>query len=162
MFDKEIMKIDKSRLDDECVTHSATLFEIHSALIKAQEKRDAAKIAVDEMYAEVDAKIRNNALIKGEKITEAKISNQIILDNDYKEVYTNYINAKLEADNLVAVKDSYIARGVMIRSLCELYVAGYFSDISVKGTKQTVTQAKYENGKKTLAAIKSKKEKMNG
>lgn len=161
-IDKSILNIDKHKLDMECETHANTLFSISEEVVEAQEKRDAYKVLVEETYAQVDADLRANANNKGEKITEAKLANSILLDNSYKMVYNTYLEAKAEYDKLYALKEAYISRGVMLRTLCELYISGYWGGITVKGnTTQGIKDIKYKETLENISKGKSAKAKTN-
>lgn len=131
------LTIDKHQLDDAITHHAELLFTVSNALAHEVNERDLLKKELEEQYAATTLKMRDLAIKSGIKTTEDQIKQSALLDEEYKEAQVRFLNKKLHCDRLQAMKEAFIARGYMIRDLAELWIAGYFSDMTIKATEQT-------------------------
>ena len=131
------LTIDKHQLDDAIMHQAELLFMVSNALASEINERDLLKKELEEQYAITTLKLRDLALKNGVKTTEDQIKQGALLDDEYKEAQIRFLDKKLKCDRVQAIKEAFIARGYMIRDLAELWIAGYFSDITIKATEQT-------------------------
>lgn len=134
---RRYLKIDKHALDDDIVQQPMLFYEVSEAYVVAAAERDGFKEALARVDAGLDAEIREELEKSDTKATEAMVKNQIQCHQDHEKAYKLYAKAKEQADLLAVMKDSFQQRGYMLRDLCQLYVANYFEESSVRGTSNT-------------------------
>jgi predicted nucleic acid-binding Zn-ribbon protein len=127
---RQYLKIDKSSLDDEVVQQPSLFYEVSESCAEASAERDALKEQLAVVDADLDKKIRS----KNEKGTEAQIKNQIQAHPDHQKAFAEWLDAKLLADKLTALKDAFKDRSFMIRELGSLFVSNYFEEGAVRTT----------------------------
>lgn len=129
---KSLLKINKNQLDEELVQGPELLFSVWEAYIQAIDIRDALKNDLAVVEAEVDKKIRHDAEVAEEKITEGAVKARVLTNQRRKKAYDNFLDAKLAADKLFALKESFTLRGEAINQLCKLYTSNYYQERSVQ------------------------------
>lgn len=129
---KEHLTIDKNALDDELEKQALVYFEICEASAHALSSRDELKQVMEVVDAEIADGIRTRAAKTGDKITEAKLSQEILLDDKHTEAYSAYLEAKKDADLWAALKESFSQKGFALRELAELYISGYFAGSGIR------------------------------
>ena len=129
---KSLLKIDKNALDEELVQSPELLFKVSDAYIEAIDLRDALKNDLAVAEAEADKKIRHDADVADEKITEGAIKARILTHKDRVKAYNAFLDAKLAADRLGALKEAFTLRGYAIRELCQLFTSNYYQERSVR------------------------------
>ena len=134
---RELLMIDKHSLDIECQTQADIFFNVSENAVLVVSKRDAAKEFMSQEDARVANSIRIHAEKAGEKLTEAKLQQMITTHPDHIQVTSDYMKAKLEADNWNILKESFLMKASMLKELCALYINKYYSDIEIKGDKNT-------------------------
>ena len=149
---QKALKIDKDSLDEELVRQPTLFDAVATDYVVAVSARDAAKESVDIVRAEAELKIRRAMVGSGEKVTEALIKANIELDAKYLEAMEDFLRLKGAADQLLAHKDAFAQRAFVLKDLCGLYVAGYFSTTAVKGKDaREVGQSAYEQRREEMA-----------
>lgn len=134
---RKYLEIDGASLDDEVRRHASLLFKISEAMVEAIAKRDYFKEHLASMDAKIDQDLRASFEEDGVKYTESQIKSLILIDKTRCAINAKLLEAKAEADKLIALKDAFHSRGYMIRDLVSLYVANYYEDSSVRTTPQT-------------------------
>lgn len=147
---RKYLEIDRSSLDDEVRRHASLLFKVSEAMVEAIAKRDYFKEHLASMDAKIDQELRADFEDKGDKYTESQIKSLILTDKERCGVNAKLLEAKAEADKLIALKDAFHQRGYMIRDLCSLYVANFYEDSSVRETSKT-SDAVYTRRRARLA-----------
>jgi len=145
-LEKHIL-IDKNDLDDELVHQPEIYFHACEGYALAVSERDAAKLDQEKMAAQVSVDCREKLEADGKRATEALVSSCVLLDDRMIAAKQAYLAAKLEADLWSAQKDAYSQRGYMLRDLCGLYVANYYSESAVEGqhSNKVMDQANIKN-----------------
>src|SRR5229473_1296415 len=114
---KQHLAIDKSMLDDEVIRQPVLFYTISEALTEALAKRDGAKETLAFVDAEVDNACRKK-LSKGDiKITEKMVQNYVQCSHEHGKAFDNYLEAKTNADKLLALKEAFQQRSYMLRDL---------------------------------------------
>lgn len=119
------LAIDKSALDDEIMEQPQHFFDVSEASTEVASIRDELSEAVKRVDADLDNHVRATLADKG-KVTEAMVAAAIRTHPHHIKAHTEYLTAKLLADKLGALKESYGQRAYMLREMCSLYVSGYF------------------------------------
>lgn len=151
------LAIDKDALDVELQHQSELLYKIGEAFVDAVAMRDTCKEQLATVDADLDAYIRDSE----DKLTEPAIKNAIQAHKKHKAAHTVYLAAKADADKLGVLKDAMKDRGFMLRALCELYIANYYEENSVKGTNKTDTVA-YHQQRKRISDLRDARDRERG
>lgn len=132
---QKLLLIDKYALDIVCVEQPELFSRIALAHSKAVNLRDKGR----EDLVIGDAEISNSLRLTSEKtemkLTEAKLSLQVVVHETHIKNNEEYLELKLEADQWSALRESFLQRASMIKLLCELYLSDYFSTKSVTSNK---------------------------
>lgn len=133
-FEKDIA-INKYKLDEECLSHSArfTYYAEVCALAKTNVSKasDNLKLAM----AEANLRIRKNYAENGQKFTEAVITSEIEVDKSVLEAKELLRDAEEIYGRLQVAVQAMDARRSELDNLVKLYVAGYFSTVDGSGKK---------------------------
>lgn len=136
---KGYLVINKAALDDELVHQSELFFNVGEAYIEAVDQRDALKEDLGIIEAELDSEIRDKAELRDEKITNDAVKAKVRNHPRRKQAYRSFADAKRKADRLGVLKESFLQRASMLKHLCELYVANYYEQNSIRGTDRQDT-----------------------
>ncbi len=129
------LEVDRLRLDDEWVKHPKQYYVWAKKSADAQYVYDQAKAELELTKAELDQEIRNNPGTYGlpEKVTELKVANTIILQNEY-QVALKYLNTKRhELDIAHAAVNTLEQRKRQLTVLVELWIRDYYSEATIHG-----------------------------
>jgi Arc/MetJ family transcription regulator len=129
---KEGLMIDKYALDDALEQQAFRMYQVSERTAEAISIRDRCKENVETTDAETAEAIRKHYLKTGDKLTEANLLQQVATSKAHLDAHEEYIEAKKQADLWSSLKDAYIQRGLALRELAGLYVAGYFADLPIK------------------------------
>ena len=135
---QEELRINKYRLDEECLSHATKYNYWAEAYARAKNEYGIAKDNLAYTTADVSLRLRNFYIESGEKYTESRLQSAVDTDRDVIEA-----KRKLrEADDIlckmdVAVK-SMDVRKSELDNLVKLYCAGYFSTVSTMANKRDV------------------------
>ena len=145
-------KIDKRNLDEELAWQPVIFGEIADEYAMAVSERDQLKDAADVVRARAELKIRQSMEEAGEKVTEALVKTRVDGDARYRAARDAYLQAKSVAELLLSKKEAFAQRAFVLKDLCGLYVAGYFTTTAVKGKNaQDVGDQAYEERRKRMA-----------
>lgn len=148
----EGLQFSKHELDIAILHHGELFFKVSVNVAHYSSIRDEAKKRMEESYARNSLRIREQATEEGRKLTEDLVKQLTLLDEDYKEDSIRFLRAKWETEVWTALKDSYNARGYMIKEMAELWKANYFNTESIKGGTEDVQyeiqRAKLAEGRK--------------
>lgn len=129
----EITKIDKYALDYEW-ENQPSLYQYwadKAATAEIDERR--AREERDLVRGSIDIEIRSNPKKFGmDKISETAISNRILLEKEFQEAQTNYINKKEQTTKLTALVWALEQRKKALEQLTQLFLASYFSRPNIK------------------------------
>jgi hypothetical protein len=146
---KELLKIDKHRLDDMVMEQASLYDDIGDAHVMCMSERDMAKEALAEVDAVVSDEYRDNAITAGEKVTESALLRKVQQDTRHSDAYETYAELKLKTDRWGVLKDSFGQRASMVKHLCELYNNQYYTREAVKGDRNT-EEVKKEGRRKII------------
>jgi hypothetical protein len=151
---KKLLVIDKLSLDDEIIRQPSLFFQISEAYVTAVGERDTLKEQLATIDAEIDGELRSGAQTR---ITDTAVKNLVQCDKDHKKAFKKYIDAKVKADQLGALKEAFNQRSFMLRDLASLYVANYFDHSSIQGTSSQ-DKTVYDARRRTLAEARQRRD----
>lgn len=145
---KTDLKINKYKLDEECLTHASTYNRYAEMALKTKTELTKAKDKLSLITAQRNIAIREEIAKSGSKVTEKMIESYLESD---KEV----LNAKKEVREIEEVNatfnamlDSFDHRKSELDNLVKLYCAGYYSVVGNK--KETSTETTEKDIRKNL------------
>jgi exonuclease VII small subunit len=128
----EDIQIDGEALDLEWLNQSSLMFKYGRHSANMQRKLEEAKQELDIARAEADKEIRNDPEKFGlTKTTDSVVANAILNCGDYQEAYSQYMDAKYEADMARAAVNAFEHRKSALENLVRLYGQQYFAGPSV-------------------------------
>lgn len=144
---KNDLKINKYKLDEECLTHASTYNRYAEMATKSKTELTKAKDKLALVTAERNIAIRDEIIKSGSKVTEKMIESYLEAD---KEV----LKAKKEVREIEEINATFNAmlgsfehRKSELDNLVKLYCAGYYS---VVGKKETSTESTEKDIRKNL------------
>lgn len=120
---RSYLRIDADGLD-ECLMEQPDLYyQVAENYARVVAERDAAKLNVDELSAQLDQKYRAEAVESDTKITEAQMQNKVRSAKPMMEAQRELATLKLDADSWAAMKEAFSQRSFMLRELVSLHIA---------------------------------------
>src|SRR5262245_1011425 len=104
---EDLLEIDEFRLEDVCARHSGIFYKVAKQTALAISRRDAAYQAVKEANSRADAKIRHDAEVSDEKVTDKTVEAKRVLEPNVMAAVEQHAQLKLQADLLIALKESF-------------------------------------------------------
>jgi len=112
------LEIDSENLEKELMQHAASYAYEGEKAVSAEAAYAEFKVKVDELYAILDRDVRAAAEAEGRKMTEAKITAEILVNDSYKKAQGHLIKLKANMDVLRVRRDAWKERGPMLVQLC--------------------------------------------
>lgn len=139
---KTDLKINKYKLDEECLTHASTYNRYAEMVVKTKTELTKAKDKLSLITAQRNIAIREEIIKSGSKVTEKMIESYLEADKEVlkakKEVREiEEINATFNA-----MLDSFDHRKSELDNMVKLYCAGYYSVVGNKKEISTETMEK--------------------
>ena len=126
-YEKEV-EINPNALDIEWLQQPSLFLKYSEAAAEARRDLDLAKERLDVIRAQIDKEIREDPEKFGvKKITEAVVSNTIVVQEKYRQVYQEYVDLKYQADLLTRVVSAFDQRKSALENLVRLYGQSYFA-----------------------------------
>lgn len=139
-FQKEL-KINKYRLDEECLSHASRYAYWAEACALAKGDVAKAKDNLEYVKALRSVSLRNLYMEAGEKFTEAKLENATLTDPDVLEAKKLLRDATEVYEKMLVAVNAMEARKSELDNLVKLYVAGYFSNVATgNGTRKDANE----------------------
>lgn len=154
---KQKLIINKTALDEELVHQAHSFYELADMYSAAVSQRDALYEEVKQVDADLYGVIRVELEQRGVKATEAIVASQVQSSQEHKDAHKAFLDAKLLADKLGALKEAYGQRAYMLRDLVQLYAVGYFSDTPIRSTN--ASDAMYDHRRMRMAEKRTAKGK---
>lgn len=131
MDNKLLLKIDRSKLDEELIHQPYNFGVAAEAYARAVSERDAAKTELDQLTAELSLAYRNSAENEGKKVTEMTIQTLVSSDPDHKKAVFKLLRLREHTEILAGEKEAWNQRAFVLRDLVALYNSGYWSNVGV-------------------------------
>lgn len=129
---RDSLNIRRGNLDEELIRQPQLFYEAGEAYAKAVDAREQAKDALKLTAADLYLRLRRKLADK-EKPTEANLNAHIESSEEHVIAKVRLAEATAEVEKAQALKEAYSQRAWMLRELCNLHLAGYFSKGSVEG-----------------------------
>lgn len=152
---KSYLVIDENNLDIEVSQHPALFFEVAQISAEKHGIRDSTKLDLEQAYATISISIREDHAFLGKKITEDMVLQLTKSDEDYIKFQSDFLDAKQLAEMWESLKEAFQQRTFMLKELTSLYISGYYTTSSIKGTKEEIGNVTYEERKAALNEMRS-------
>lgn len=130
-YEKDI-KIDPDALDIDSAEQPELMMQYGRHEAEMEKQFESKKQKLDITRAELDSQIRKEPGKFGvEKITESVVSNTIIQQEEYKDAYDKYLEAKFEYSMAKNALRAFSSRDNMLANLAKLHGQQYFAGPSV-------------------------------
>lgn len=133
-FQKDIT-INKYKLDEECLSHSARFAYYAETCAVAKTNVSKANDNLKFVIAEANLRIRKNYSENGQKFTEAVIASELEIDKQVLKAKEQVRDAEEVYSRLQVAVQAMDSRRSELDNLVKLYVAGYFSTVDGVGKK---------------------------
>jgi hypothetical protein len=136
------LRIDKTNLDEELIQHPEVFYRVADKVAYLVSQRDAAKQDLAEVEARVDAQIRHDLEVRGEKVTERMVDSEKVLHQQVIKAKKTLHALNDQLGQWQALKEAYQQRGYVLKDLVQLYISNYFgSDVSSSAGQKRTTDA---------------------
>lgn len=144
---KNDLKINKYKLDEECLTHASTYNRYAELATKAKTELAKAKDKLALITAQRNIAIREEASKSKDKITERMFDSLLESDKEVLKAKKELREIEQVSASFNAMLDSFEHRKSELDNLVKLYCAGYYS---VVGKKETSTDSTEKDIRKNL------------
>lgn len=151
----EELKFNPHSLDTAILQQSVLYQKVQEHYVNSSSDRDLSKKLLEEEYAKVSLRIRDQAVLEGKKLTEDLVKQLTLLDPEYQDVSSVWLQAKLDSELWGALKESYSSRGFMIKTMAQLWIASYFSNTTVRDTENSMDEVQHQQAR-TAMSLKRK------
>jgi hypothetical protein len=124
------LEINKHELDEAWVLQPDVFWRVADGLARAISARDAYKLELAEIIANLDAQLRGEAERAGAKITETAIARELDLAPKVIDARAQHQRLCHAADRWQALKESYQQRSYALKDLTSLHIANYYQNNS--------------------------------
>lgn len=112
---QQLLAIDPENLMEELIHHAEHCWEVGERATQAVAERDAAKLAVEQLEAELDSVHRAKLAKAQDKVTEAMVKASIKDDPKMAAAQDEYLTSKLAADQWNKMDASFHTRSGMLK-----------------------------------------------
>ena len=145
---KNDLKINKYKLDEECLTHASTYNRYAEMATKTKTELTKAKDKLSLITAQRNIAIREEIIKSGSKVTEKMIESYLEADKEVLKAKKEVREIEEVNASFNAMLDSFEHRKSELDNLVKLYCAGYYSVVGNK--KETSTETTEKDIRKNL------------
>ena len=116
---EEKISIDETNINAELIKHPHDFYHVAKGAADAVSERDMAKFEVETYEASLYLTIRRDLTDRGEKFTESLLEHMIHNSDDRIKRVDNYLVAKHLADRWLALKESFVQKGYMLKEIID-------------------------------------------
>lgn len=129
------LKINKFKLDEECLSQASIYFRYAEASVEAKKALSKAKDNLELVSSTRNIELREELTSKGVKVTESLINSALLKDEAVLEAKENLRKSEFVYGKITVAVQAMDARKSELDNLVKLYCAGYFS--SPSGVKKS-------------------------
>lgn len=154
---EEGLLIDEHALDEALQMQPDLFYQVTRTLASLISRRDAAKQNKEDTEARVDAKIRHDAAVSEEKMTEKQVESEKRLSKDVRAAMDQLASLNEQVGRWSALKEAFMQRSYVLKSMCDLYVAGYFEANISGGSASRMKDHDAGNARREMSRMRSEK-----
>ena len=129
------LKINKYKLDEECLSHASLYFRYAEASVDAKKNLSKVKDELELVKSTRNLELREELTSKGLKVTEALVNSALLKDEAVIEATENVRKAEYVFGKISVAVEAMESRKSELDNLVKLYCSGYFS--SPSGVKKS-------------------------
>lgn len=142
---RDRLRIDRNRLDEELQQQAALYAQVGERCALAASVRDDRRERLKRVDALLFLRIRDRLLESGDRFTEATLNSMVLTHAEHREAARLHAEAVHQCAQWEAMREAFQQRSYALKDLCQLFIAGYYTDTSVRGQPASdVQQRKYE------------------
>jgi hypothetical protein len=131
------LRIDEHALEEALLDQPSLFYHVSREVALLVSQRDAAKQELQEIEALVDAEIRHDFEVSGDKITEKQVESAKLLDKRVKIAKRKLSELNEQLGLASALKEAFSQRAYALKDLVALYVANYYGQDTERPARQT-------------------------
>lgn len=133
---RSMLRVNRDDLDDCLVKQPELYSEVGERHVLTIAERDAAKLLLDELSAEVDEQLRKEAADAEEKVTETLLAKRLRIDPRIKKAEREFLRAKTAADQWQVLREAFRQRNDALPEVTKLYLSRFNArnSIAAQGT----------------------------
>jgi len=116
---EERIIIDETNINAELISHPHDFYHVARGAADAVSLRDMTKFDVETYESSLYLTIRRDLAERGEKFTEALLDHMIRNSEDRAKLVDKYLVAKHLADKWLALKESFVQKGYMLKEIVD-------------------------------------------
>lgn len=149
---KAKLAIDPDNLLDDLIHHAELCSEVGENAVVATSVRDAAKLAVEQLEAELDGIHRGKLAKAHDKVTEAMVKSAIKDDPKMARAQDDYLSAKVAADEWNKLDAAYHTRSGMLKLVTFVLLRQVDMDDDFRGIERGAAGLRSKQGEKARQA----------
>ena len=146
------LAIDPDNLMDDLVKHAELCWEVGEKAVEATAIRDAAKLAVGQLEAELDGVHRAALAKKHDKVTEAMVASAIKDDAKLAKAQDDYLSTKVAADQWNKLDTAFHTRSGMLRLVTGIALKTLMMDDEFNSIERGAAGLRSQKGEKARQA----------
>jgi hypothetical protein len=151
---EKALLIDEHALDEAIEEQPDCFHKVSKQLAILESRRDAAKQALADEEAKVDTELRMKARKNDEKITNDEIKAQTRLMPSVKKASQTYLELNGQVNLYEALKESFKQRSYALGHLVDLFVAGYFGQLSQTRTSGGMKEQRHMQARTEINRVR--------
>lgn len=104
------LEIDDANLDKELSEQASKYLFVAEKAVNAEFNYESFKSQTQQLYAQLDSKVREGAAAEGKKITEAVVKSEIERHPDYVKAQAALISKRAQKELMRALRESWYMR----------------------------------------------------
>jgi len=145
------LRIDKHALDREVCEQPERSLHAGQEAARLASVRDLAKDRSKVVAAQRSLDIRTELADAGGRVTEAQIEARLMTDEERIAAHREYIEAERNVAEAEAERDAWRERGYMLKTLGDLYSAGYWANASLAGERRVIEEREGDEARRAVA-----------
>lgn len=128
---KDLLLINRQDLDIEVQRQAQTYWQVAEQCAEAISIRDSLKEEKDKVWAEQFIVNKVEAKLDGKGVSDKVAETYTDASKIYSKANKEYLDAKLDADKWIGMKESWQQRAVMLRELCGLNASLNYGEMTI-------------------------------
>lgn len=161
------LTIDRDDLDNALINQSNLFYRVAKWSVRAQTSLEEAKADLDRIEQEISLQVRKQATAatgdeKAPKITDKHVATVVASTPKYQKQENELLKAKARVASWSILKDSYMYRASMLKSLVQLFVSEYYMTSADRSVSRTKTDSSGSNKRDASGHYRDLADKYSG
>lgn len=158
-----IKDLEEGLLIDEHELHAALqmqpdfYYRVSKAYALLLSQRDEAKQTLQVIEAEVDVKLRREALENGDKVTEKEIESRKRIHRDVMAANDDLLTLNHKLGEVLALKEAYQQRSYVLKDLVALYIGNYYSDTTQQTSRNAMREYAGDSARRAMHEVRKQR-----